>query len=107
VKIKISGFEELQNKLTDLSSRVKELDGGHNVPIPELLSPVFLAGCSKFGSAQELFDASGFKINSQEDFKNIPDAEWDAFIKNNTSFKDWKDMLQAASAMWTKKKLTL
>ena len=71
----------------------------------ELLTPSFLAGCTLFNSADELFEKSGYKIESQEDFNAIPDEPWDEFIRNNTSFSSWKEMLEAATAAWAKGKL--
>jgi hypothetical protein len=103
----IKGMEELTRKLDDLAERARRLDGSHSIPIPELLTPSFLAGCSQFASVDEMFQASGFKIESAEDFKAIPDSEWDAFVKNQTSFDGWQQMLEAASAAWTQKQLGL
>jgi len=54
-----------------------------------------------------MFEASGYKIETQEDFNVIPDKEWDEFIKNNTEYTSWEEMLHAASAVWIKKKLGL
>lgn len=103
----IKGLEELARKCDDFAERAKRLDGSHNIPIPELLTPSFLAGCSQFSSADEMFQASGFKIESAEDFKAIPESEWDAFVKNRTSFGGWQEMLKAAGATWTQKQLGL
>ena len=103
----IKGLEELARKCDDLAERAKRLDGPHDIPIPELLTPSFVAGCSRFVSADEMFQASGFKIESPEDFKAVPDSEWDAFVKNHTSFGSWQEMLGAAGAAWTKKQLGL
>lgn len=103
----IKGLEELARKCDDLAERAKRLDGSHNIPIPELLTPSFLAGCSQFASVDEMFQASGFKIESAEDFKAIPESEWDAFIKNHTSFDGRRQMLEAAGAAWSQKQLGL
>jgi hypothetical protein len=104
-EMKSSG--EFVKQLRDLSERAKLLDGTHNIPIPELLPPSFLAGCSKFASADEMFQASGFKVESANDFQAIPDGEWDAFIKSHTSFESWRTLLEAAGAAWSKKQLGL
>lgn len=103
--MKFKGLKELERKLNDLSSRAKKLDGEHNVPITELLTPSFLARCSRFQSASELFEASGFKVESQEDFAAIPDDQWDKFIRENTIYSNWQEMLKAAVAAWVKKEL--
>lgn len=48
IKAEVSGFRELSNKLKDLAERARELHGEHNIPLPELLTPEFLADCSRF-----------------------------------------------------------
>ena len=78
---RIDGMQHVQKKLDDLSGRIKQLEGSHNVPMSEVLTPEFISGCSKFYSLAELLSGSGFTIESQEDFKAIPDDEWDSFIK--------------------------
>jgi len=45
-----------------------------------------------------MFERSGFKVESQEDFAAIPDEAWDDFICTNTSYFNWREMLQAAGA---------
>ncbi len=96
----IKGLKELQNKL-------KAIDGQQSVPLTEMLTPSFMASCSSFTSAEELFEASNFEINNVEDFKAIPDIEWDLFIGNNTSYLNWSEMLKAAGTKWTIDKLGL
>jgi hypothetical protein len=94
----IKGLKALQEKLNSLAS----LDG-KKIPLGELLPPDFVSGSSKFSSVQELFDASGFTVNTQEDLKAIPDDKWDAFIVANTSYGGWQEMLSAATAKWIAK----
>ena len=101
----IEGFDDLHRKLEDLKNQVEEVEGTHSVSISELLTPEFLASCSAFSSVEELFEASGFKIGSTEDFKAVPDSEWEWFIQQNTSYTSWTEMQQAAAAIWMRKKL--
>jgi hypothetical protein len=105
--LEITGLDELSRKLKDLGDRAQELDGQHEIPLSELLTPVFVAGCSRFQSTDELFKASGFKVESTEDFKAIPDAEWDAFIGSNTAYSTWQAMLDEAVKEWTVNRLGL
>jgi hypothetical protein len=100
-------FKGVKRKLEDLSRRAKELDGSHEIILSELMPPEFVSGCSKFSSLQELFTASGFKIDSIEDFKAIPDDEWDAFIQGATPYENWEEMNTSAIRVWTRKKLSL
>jgi len=107
MSIKMTGLDEFQKKLDDLKNRVESISGERSIPLNELLTPDFLAACSTFSSAEELFERSGFKVESQEDFAAIPDEPWDEFIRVNTSYFNWQEMLQAAGAAWTKAKLNL
>ncbi|MFB0725015.1 hypothetical protein ACEU6F_04975 [Aeromonas salmonicida] len=107
MSFEIKGLKELQKKLGYLAKSAEALDGQHQVPLTDLLNPAFISSCSKFSSVEELFDASGFKIESTEDFKAIPDAEWDSFIKSNTTYENWLEMQTSAAAQWTKSKLGL
>ena len=104
---RIEGLDEFQRKLEDLKRKAEEVEGGHSVPISELLTPEFLGSCSSFSSVEELFDASGFKVETPEDFAAIPDSDWEWFIQQNTSYISWSEMLQDASQAWTVKKLGL
>lgn len=101
----IKGLKEIQKKLDDLSRRAKKLDGAQNVPVTELLAPAFLSRCSHFKSAGEMFEASGFAVNSQEDFDAIPADRWDAFIRQSTGYGSWEEMFKAASVAWVKREL--
>jgi len=105
MSIKITGLDQFHRQLEDLKNKVESLSGEQSVPLNELLTPDFLATCSTFSSAEEMFQRSGFKVESREDFAAIPDEPWDDFIRSNTSFFNWREMLQAAGAAWTKNKL--
>lgn len=105
--LEIKGLKEVQQKLNDLSRRASELDGQHSIPIADLLTPAFISKCSRYKSTDELFDASGFNVKTQEDFAAIPDDGWDDFIRKSTTYGSWQEMLQAAGAEWMKKELGL
>lgn len=104
---KIEGMDELQNKLGDLARKAEELDGQHDVPASELLTDSFISQHTSFSSADEMFKASEFKIETQEDFAAIPDNDWDNYIRSISSFDSWQSMLNAAGPEWAKRKLGL
>lgn len=60
---------------------------------------------TSFSSLDELLDAGGFKVESEEDFEAIPDIEFDRHIEARTKFKNWDDMLSQAVTDYTSKKL--
>lgn len=101
----LDGFDKLQKKLEDLSNSARNLHGNHEVPIKELLNGAFLSAHTHFSSADELFEKSGFKIDSAEDFKTIPEVEWDAYIRSISRFASWKDMMTAATGDLVKKRM--
>lgn len=103
----LEGFDNLRRKLNNLSDRAKKLDGTHQVPLLDLLTPAFVSKCSRFSSVDDLIAASGFKVDSAEDFRAIPDDQWDTFIAHNTSYANWRTMLSDASKQWMVKQLGL
>jgi len=105
MSIKVTGLDQFRQKLDDLKNKVQSISGERSIPINELLTPDFLAACSTFSSAEEMFERSGFKVESQEDFAAIPDDAWDDFISVNTSYLNWQEMLQQAAAAWVKARL--
>lgn len=103
--MKIKGLDEFSKKLNDLAKKAKAIDGQHNLPMNELLTHSFISKHTRFGSAEEMFESSGFKVESQEDFAAIPDAEWDEYIRSISSFTNWQEMLGVATKEWAAKKL--
>src|ERR1700727_1542823 len=102
MSVKVTGLKEFERKLKDIGDRAQKLQGTTDVPLSELLTRDFLKTCSRFSSLSEMFKASGFVITNADDFKAVPDNQWDEFIKENTSFADWNELLSAAVKDWTK-----
>ena len=84
----MSGFDELERRLQQLAENAEAMDGEHSVPLTELCPPAFMARNTDFATIEEMFEASGFTVETPEDFAAIPDAEWDAFIASRTRFSD-------------------
>lgn len=103
--IKIKGLDELQNKLQKMSDGLKEIEGSH--PMGDIITDTFIKMYTKFNSLQELMDNSGFKIESQDDFKSIPDDDWDKYIASVSKFRNWKEMLDSAMEQYAKSKMGL
>lgn len=98
VKSDLSALKKLQNNLESLGQT-------QQVPLKELMNVEFMRKHTSYGSVQEMFDASGFKIESAEDFKAIPDDEWEFFIIRSTKFSSWREMQVIAAKDWMAKKL--
>ena len=71
--------------------------GEHSIPLTQLCPPAFMAEHTDFASIEEMFEASGFTLETSEDLAAIPDAEWDAFIASRTRFADWETMQMKAA----------
>lgn len=104
--LKITGLDEAIKKLNDLKKKANSMNG-QSVPIEEILTSAFLTQHTPFGSATEMYEASGFKIETKEDFEAVPDDEWDAFVRSVSGFDNWQAMLGAASKEWATKQLGL
>lgn len=91
--------------LDKLLKNMKELEGSRQVSLGELMGPTFISAHSRFASLEELLAASGFKVETKEDFTAIPDEEWDVFIRENTDFESWVDMQRAAAGARAKAQL--
>lgn len=104
-ELEVKGLEEASRKLRDLRRRLEALEGQHSVALTELLSLDFLRKYTEFETLEDMFKASGFVVESQEDFEKIPDDEWDSFIKGHTQFSNWKEMLDAAGNEWVERRL--
>ena len=103
-EMRITGVDEAIRKLDDLSSRVQNSDR-REVPIGEILTPSFLSACSRFSSVGEMLAASGYTIRSNADLAAIPARDLDAFVRSNTTFNSWQEMLQAAGSQWARREL--
>lgn len=105
--MQLKGFDEFSKKLKRISDNAQRLErsGPQSVPLTEILNPQFVSSHTRFADVDSLFKESGFKIDSQEDLKAIPDDEWDQFIRRETTFASWKEMLSVAGAQWAKKQL--
>lgn len=93
----IRGLNEVKRKLDRLSKNTQALSGSHDIPASELFPPTFMRLYTKVPSFEALFEAGGFKVESQDDFEGIPDAEWENVIRSYTSFSSWHEMQEKAA----------
>lgn len=103
----VSGLDEIERELQQVADKAEALDGEHSIPLTELCPPAFMAEHTDFATIEEMFEASGFTVETPEDFAAIPDAEWDVFIASRTRFADWGTMQEQAVADWFSRRLGL
>ncbi len=105
--VEFSGFDEISNKLEELINKGEEMEGSNEVPAGELFSEQFMGTYTEFGDFDELLEESEFEVEDEEDFKNIPDKDWDEFINANTQFDDWEEMVSKGTESWVGRQLDL
>jgi hypothetical protein len=93
-------FEGFLNDIKRLQNRLQALNGRHAVPLMELFAEEFMLLNTDYPSFARMIEASGFRVDSEEGFAAIPDAEWDAFVVSHTRFASWDEMRRAAAARW-------
>jgi len=87
------GFKGLEK----LHRSIEAIPTEQNVRFDELFSQSFMTKYTKFESINEMVNKSPFKVESEEDFKNIPDTGWDKYVRENTSFQSWGAMYSKAT----------
>lgn len=107
VTTNVEGLDATVRKLEGLETQLQAIDGQHQIPLANLLTPEFIQRHTDYSSLDQWIDAGGLKIKSADDFKNIPTDQWDAFVGKSTKFPDWNTMLQAATKEWLTKRIGL
>ena len=102
-----NGFGDAIRKLEQLEERARNLDGTHSVPVNQLFSAAFMRRYTGFSSFQAMLEASGFKVESEEHFRAIPDLDWDNFVRSQTRFPSWEAMQKRAAQEWVTNQLRL
>ena len=104
IKFELKGFEELSKNLEKLTKEIESFKE-QEVSFDELFSPEFMAKYTQFRTINEMVAKSPFKVENEEDFKNIPDEEWDSYVKEKTSFQSWNEMMSQAGEEYLGKKV--
>lgn len=107
MSFKITGLDSLQKRLKDMERKARELDGTHEVRFADLFSSEFMRKHTQYETINDFFDATGFKLDSQQDFEDLPEDELDARVRELTDFQSWKDFSGKAAAHYASKQLGL
>lgn len=100
-------FDDAIRKLNNLARKFEQLDGQHQVSLPELFPDEFMLRNTDYVSMNAMFSANGFTVDSSEDFAAIPDHAWEAIVVSKTRFTSWDEMKGAAVAEWARRRLEL
>jgi hypothetical protein len=86
-----SGFKKLSKNIKEMKEKV---------PIEKLFTPMFMKRYTKSYNFEE-FVLKSELVNSEkevtpEEFRAIPDKDWNKYILKNTSFSSWQAMQEKA-----------
>ncbi|KFM93123.1 hypothetical protein [Paenibacillus macerans] len=105
MKIKFTGLDKMEKQLKKFEKNARELEQTGQIPFDELFISSFMQTYTDFSDFDELLSAGGFVVDSQQDFENIPDEEFDKHISKHTKFNSWEDMLTKATENYISRKL--
>jgi len=93
------------DSIDKISRNLNKIAEKKSVTFGELFNQEFLTACSSFTSIEDMFDKSGFKVETPEDFAAIPDDKWEDFIKANTTYSSWEEMQSDAGSKYFQRML--
>ena len=93
--------------LERIKRNAQRIHGTRSVRLDELFPPDFMREHTKFASVDEMVEKSPFTVNSAEDFKAIPDDDWDEYVRKHTQFHSWQEMVNRAATANVTKELFL
>lgn len=98
----LSGLSKLADNLENLS---KGLEEEPVVSLTDILTPEFISQHTKFKNLEDLFQASGFECNTQEEFEALPEEELSRYIQSISFFDTFQEMLQTAGTEYFKERI--
>ncbi len=96
-----SELEELQKKIDHAAKKAQELEGENIVSFDDCFTPSFIQQHTTFRSIDDFLSAAGIDPSDQDSFDKFPEDELDRFVRANSSFSSWENMLSAALEKWT------
>ncbi|NUC75016.1 hypothetical protein HTZ84_22385 [Haloterrigena sp. SYSU A558-1] len=91
------GFDELQDRLEGMKEGGEELEGENKISFDGLFTTGFMQKYTDFESFGELLEESQWDVESEDDFLEIPDDEFDVYIAERTTFESWEQMYGKAA----------
>lgn len=85
------------SKIDERAKRVREDAARKSIPLSELFTDEFMRARTNFDSLAAMMKAG--------DFESATPEEWDAFVKGNTQFSSWQEMMHTANGERVKRKL--
>lgn len=101
----VTGLEELTKNLEKASKRVEEVAKEQEVSFGVLFNSEFMKKYTKVSTMQEFLDTFDKDMSNEEFSAQINSKEWNAYVKENSTFDDWNEMYAKAGKEYFKSKL--
>ncbi|MEK4472712.1 hypothetical protein NSQ91_05815 [Paenibacillus sp. FSL R7-0048] len=101
--LKVTGFNELNNRLKQMSKGVQELGAQKQMSFEELFPDSFIQKHTPCENISVFLEGVGVK--SEEDFAALPQEDLESYVSSTTKFTTFHEMSQAALAEVVYKKL--
>ncbi len=104
--VNIKGIKEIQKKLNNLEEKAKELDGEQEIPLEKLVNNDFINKHTNHDTFEDFIFESELLDEGEEITEELINSdEFNEYVKNNTDFESWKDMLQTASVEYVQRQM--
>ena len=104
--IKITGAKEVQDMLKNLEKKIKGLEGEKTIALSELMTSDFITKYTGHVTFEDFVNKSGLLHNKTEMTEEILNSdEFNGYIKKNTRFLSWKNMLDVAVKEYIQRQL--
>lgn len=107
MSVEIEGFENAADQLDRLGEDADSIDGANSVSFDELFPEDFMRTYAEYDSIETFFAESPWTVETEEDFKQIPEDEFDQYVNDHTGFNSWEAMLSVAAREWLSRRLSL
>lgn len=98
------GMDKFTKKLKQFEKQAKEAVEGE-VGLEQLFSEKFMLEKTKSKNIQAFIDESPLSEEKIEDIAQLDTPKMDEYVKNQTEFDDWSDILQSATNNYAANKL--
>ena len=105
MSVELHGLDNVRKELNKLEEKFRNVDGEHQVPLIELLNSSFMNKYTNLDTAQDFVDGCENVCGSEFSEIDENDENFTDFIKENTNFNSWSEMLKTASKDWVDSQL--
>lgn len=106
MKFEVDGLKEMSSSFDKARKTIADYSTEEVVSFDVMFDIGFMTQHTPFSSFEDFMTASGFKIESQEDFEGILGVEFDEFISSRTEFSSWDAMLSKAGEEYMADKIS-